>query len=62
MPARDALLYHGGDTFENMCSYLGLSGSWRDLLFDDVMQALAKHWTNHPRLQALLTKEQSTVI
>lgn len=61
VPARDALLCHGGDTFENMCLYLGLSGSLKSILFDDVMQALARHWTNHPRLQNLLKKDHSTV-
>lgn len=61
VPAREVLTNEGGDTFDNMCSYLGMSGNWRDIIFDDTMQALAKHWTNHPRIHHLLKQKESKV-
>ncbi|KAE8752531.1 hypothetical protein FOCC_FOCC000653 [Frankliniella occidentalis] len=56
VPARDVLTTQGGDTFDNMCSYLGISDSWRNTIFDDTMQALVIHWANHPRVQTLFRK------
>lgn len=61
VPAREELNSHGGDTFENMCLYLGLNGNWRELIFNDTMQALAKHWTNHPRIHELMKQRESKV-
>lgn len=48
VPAPLELMEKGGDTFENMCKYLGLPESCEDLLASEKIQQLAVEWSKHP--------------
>ncbi|KAL1506747.1 hypothetical protein ABEB36_006051 [Hypothenemus hampei] len=48
VPAPSCLLLVGGDTFENMCSYLDLPTNINELFVDEIVDELIKKWTSHP--------------
>lgn len=49
--APDCLKEVGGDTYENMCQYLGLSSSCGDLLDNDLIIYVFKNWVKNFRCQ-----------
>jgi len=51
VPAPQALTEVGGDTFENMCAYLGLSSSCRELLSPSSVMTLIKTWASHDKVK-----------
>ncbi|RZF37437.1 hypothetical protein LSTR_LSTR013673 [Laodelphax striatellus] len=54
VPAPAALKKSGGDTFENLCAYLGLSSVCKDLIAHDSVIYLAKKWASHEDVKAVL--------
>ncbi|XP_043277613.1 E3 ubiquitin-protein ligase UBR2 [Venturia canescens] len=48
VPAPAVLTDKGGDTYENICAYLGLPASCNELLDSDTVRELAKGWMEHP--------------
>lgn len=48
-----ALTEVGGDTFANMCSYLGLSSSCKELLMPNSISTLVKKWASHNRVKVI---------
>ncbi|XP_039295359.1 E3 ubiquitin-protein ligase UBR2 [Nilaparvata lugens] len=60
VPAPAPLKTSGGDTFEALCSYLGLSPLCKDLIAHDSVTYLAKKWAQHDDVKALVV-EQGTV-
>ncbi|XP_034933670.1 E3 ubiquitin-protein ligase UBR2 [Chelonus insularis] len=49
VPAPIELTTKGGDTYENICMYLGLPTTCDGLLNSENVQKLAKKWMEHPR-------------
>lgn len=49
VPAPIELTSKGGDTYENICTYLGLPTGCNELLDSDVVRDLARRWMEHPR-------------
>ena len=49
VPAPMELTNRGGDTYENLCTYLGLPTTCNELLDSDVARQLGKKWMEHPR-------------
>ncbi|XP_066252750.1 E3 ubiquitin-protein ligase UBR2 isoform X1 [Euwallacea similis] len=50
VPAPNCLQETGGDTFENMCAYLDMPTSPRELLGSEIVQQLVQKWINHPEV------------
>ncbi|XP_012250571.1 E3 ubiquitin-protein ligase UBR2 [Athalia rosae] len=69
VPASVELTERGGDTFENMCKYLGLPTKSHELLDSEAVLNIAKVWITHPKVQQyvsgigtdLVTKEPLVV-
>ncbi|XP_049790695.1 E3 ubiquitin-protein ligase UBR2 [Schistocerca nitens] len=55
VPAPQVLLEVGGDTFDNMCTYLGLNITLSELVCGDVNRDLAVRWCQHPKVQQYLS-------
>lgn len=51
VPAPDCLKEVGGDTYENMCRYLGLPTGCQELLDNDVVINVFRNWTDNWRKQ-----------
>lgn len=51
VPAFIELTCEGGDTYENICKYLGLPTTCDKLLDSDVVMQLAKVWSDRPDVQ-----------
>ena len=52
VPALVELTKKGGDTYENICKYLGLPTTCNELLDSEIVIKLAKTWADHPGVQA----------
>ncbi|KAJ8678786.1 hypothetical protein QAD02_014573 [Eretmocerus hayati] len=50
VPASIELTERDGDTFENMCRYLGLPGTCEALFNSDKVLHLAVEWSKHPKI------------
>lgn len=59
VPAPPVLTEVGGDTFVNMCTYLGLTHSCKELLLPSSVMNLIKKWASHERVKAWIA--QSTL-
>ena len=51
VPAPYVLLEVGGDTFENLCAYLGLPNSCHDLISSSVVFDLSLNWVQHEKVR-----------
>ncbi|XP_054260913.1 E3 ubiquitin-protein ligase UBR2 isoform X2 [Macrosteles quadrilineatus] len=56
VPASPALTEVGGDTFVNMCNYLGLSPTCKELLSPTNVMTLIKKWASHDRVKVYLSQ------
>ncbi|XP_022906723.2 E3 ubiquitin-protein ligase UBR2 [Onthophagus taurus] len=54
-PPGEILTEVGGDTYENICVYLGLPTDINDLFIEDKVLYLVNNWLKHPELKSLLT-------
>lgn len=59
VPAPPVLNEVGGDTFENMCSYLGLPTTCNGLLEPTSVITLIKKWVNHDRVKQVIAGGKS---
>ncbi|XP_066999318.2 E3 ubiquitin-protein ligase UBR2 isoform X2 [Anabrus simplex] len=55
VPAPLVLTEIGGDTFENLCAYLALPESSKDLIGSEAVLNLATKWCDHPRVKEYLS-------
>jgi len=51
VPAPYVLLEVGGDTFENLCAYLGLPNSCHELISSSVVFDLSLNWVQHEKVR-----------
>ncbi|XP_069676845.1 E3 ubiquitin-protein ligase UBR2 isoform X3 [Periplaneta americana] len=51
VPAPNVLMEVGGDTFENLCAYLGLPNSCSELISSSVMTDLSLKWAQHDKVR-----------
>nr|CAD7425225.1 unnamed protein product [Timema monikensis] len=59
VPAATALNELGGDTFENLCSYLGLPSTYEGLMGATITRTLALRWASHIKVKQVLSGAQS---
>ncbi|XP_015515354.1 E3 ubiquitin-protein ligase UBR2 [Neodiprion lecontei] len=62
VPAPAELTIQGGDTYENMCKYLGLPVRSDELLDSEAVVNLAKLWVAHPKVQQYLSGTSTIVV
>lgn len=66
VPAPPELMKKDGDTFENMCKYLGLGSSCRDLLGNEeetkFVVRLIQCWRSHPNVKAYLSGTSNVIV
>ncbi|XP_046835052.1 E3 ubiquitin-protein ligase UBR2 [Vespa crabro] len=64
VPAPEELTKLGGDTYENICAYLGLPITCNELLAPklDIIMQLIEIWKSHPTVQAHLAGTSPVVI
>ncbi|KAL1114922.1 hypothetical protein AAG570_007745 [Ranatra chinensis] len=53
VPAPQALTEIGGDTFENLCCYLGIPSLCKELLDHPAVYKLFKQWGSHDKIMAM---------
>ena len=59
VPAPPVLNEVGGDTFENMCSYLGLPFTCNELLGPTSVLSIIKKWASHDRVKQVIAGGKS---
>ncbi|XP_046748290.1 E3 ubiquitin-protein ligase UBR2 [Diprion similis] len=62
VPAPVELTKQGGDTYENMCKYLGLPVTSDELLDSEAVVNIAKLWVAHPKVQQYLSDTSTVVV
>lgn len=62
VPAPTELTERGGDTYENMCKYLGLPVTSADLLDSEAVINITKLWIAHPEVQQYLSGSKTVVV
>jgi hypothetical protein len=51
VPGPDVLMEVGGDSFENLCAYLGLPDSYHELVSSSVVFDLSVKWAKHEKVR-----------
>jgi hypothetical protein len=51
VPGPDVLMEVGGDSFENLCAYLGLPTSYHELVSSSVVFDLSVKWAKHEKVR-----------
>lgn len=59
VPAPQALSEVGGDTYENMCNYLGLDPTCNEMIGSQLCKEIAIKWCQHPNVKELLLEASS---
>lgn len=55
VPGPDVLMEVGGDSFENLCAYLGLPNSYHELVSSSVVFDLSVKWAKHEKVREYLS-------
>jgi E3 ubiquitin-protein ligase UBR2 len=51
VPGPDVLMEFGGDSFENLCAYLGLPNTYHELVSSSVVFDLSVKWAKHKKVR-----------
>ncbi|KAJ8865906.1 hypothetical protein PR048_033429 [Dryococelus australis] len=62
IPAPACLMEVGGDTYENLCNYLGLPTTCEELMSSHVVKDLALQWCSHEKVKHCLSGASSIAL